>query len=309
VVFYALTNPLLLFNEAAHDVVQSILNAVFPSWVDGPASGGGLDTSLVEGPGIPLWLAPFGGFATFVYHFGFSLWHGAGVIATLAAPFAIGWGLWSRNPLLQASAVLALGWYVVVSLSPVTLSRYVTPMFPALAILQAAGIGALARRFAPHRQSLAATLAAAALLAQPAVASVRFDVLAARSDTRVQAAEWLSVNARGSRVVVVGTRFWHYGEPRLPRGVRRVALPAGGRVGRRLADYVVAHEHELFWSSLPERFLERNAAQLELLVDLDPRAGATGTPVFESNDAWYLPIAGLTGVSAPGPRLRIYRVR
>ena len=49
--------------------------------------------------------------------------------------------------------------------------------------------------------------------------------------------------------------------------------------------------------------------QREGLVDLDPRAGATGTPVFESNDAWYLPIAGLTGVSAPGPRLRIYRVR
>ena len=46
-----------------------------------------------------------------------------------------------------------------------------------------------------------------------------------------------------------------------------------------------------------------------LVVDLDPRAGASGTPVFEANDAYYLPIAGFAGVSAPGPRVRIYRVR
>ena len=41
----------------------------------------------------------------------------------------------------------------VVALAPVTLSRYVTPMFRALAILQAAGIGALALRFAPRNPS------------------------------------------------------------------------------------------------------------------------------------------------------------
>jgi hypothetical protein len=263
----------------------------------------------LEGPGVPDWIAPFGALGGCVYHAAFSLWYGAGVLATLLAPFAVGFGLWSRVVLLRASAVLVLGWYVVTSASPVTLSRYMTPMLPALAILEAAFVCALARRIAPSRSSLVAGLAAALVLAQPGLASVRFDRLAARLDTRAEAYQWLEANARGARVAVVGTRFWPWGAPRLPSGVRPVTLPPAGRVDPRAVDYVVTHDHALYWSHVPEGFLARNAGRLELLVDLDPRAGAQGTPVFEPNDAYYLPIAGFSGVSAPGPRVRIYRVR
>ena len=76
-----------------------------------------------------------------------------------------------------------------------------------------------------------------------------------------------------------------------------------------MVDYVVTHDHELFWSTVPGDFDARARSRLELLVDLDPRAGGSGVPIFESNDAFYLPIAGFGGVSLPGPRVRIYRVR
>lgn len=306
---FALANPFLLSNEAAHAVVQGNLHAVFPDLIDAPRAVPDIDMSRPEGPGMPDWVAPYGGFSALVYHFGFSFWHGVGAVATLLAPVAVGFGLRSKRALLRVSAVFALAWFVVIALSPVTLSRYVTPMLPALAILQAALICELAGRFAPARASLAAALVALLVLAQPALASVRFDQLAARSDTRAEALRWLAANARGARVAVVGTRFWHWGEPRLPQTATRVALPAAGRVDRRAVDYLVTHDHELYWSEIPDGFLERNADRLELLVDLDPRDGAEGSPVFEPNDAYYIPISGFAGVSAPGPHVRIYRVR
>jgi len=306
---FTLTNPFLLSNEVALEVVQGNLHAVFPEWIDAPRAAAGSGARELEGPGLPDWVAPYGAFSALVYHVGFSLWYGVGAVATLLTPIAIGFGLWSGRVLLRASAVFALAWTVVIALSPVTLSRYVTPMLPALAILQAALICELAGRFAPARASLAAALVAVVVLVQPALASIRFDRLAARNDTRAEALRWLEANAQGERVAMVGTRFWHWGEPRVPQTATRVVLPASGRADRRAVDYLVTHDHELYWSELPDGFLERNADALELLIDLDPRAGAEGLPVFESNDAYYIPISGFDGVSAPGPHVRIYRVR
>jgi hypothetical protein len=304
-----LFNPFLPFNEEAHDVVLSNLHAVFPEWIDHPAGRAGGAPVPIEGPGAPAWIAAYGAWGALAYHCAFSLWYGVGGIAALATPIAIVWGFCSRQVLLVACAALVVVWFIVTSTSPVALSRYITPALPALAILQAAGLYAGVQRLGPRRAGLVLACAAILLLAQPLVASVRFDALAARTDTRVLAMDWLAANAVGARVAVVGTRFWHYGEPRLPAGVRRVPLRSGAPVERSGVDFVVTHDHELFWSSVPSGFATGRASRLELLVDFDPRVGGEGVAVFEANDAFYLPIAGFGGVTLPGPRVQIYRVR
>jgi hypothetical protein len=139
--------------------------------------------------------------------------------------------------------------------------------------------------------------------------SIQFDRIAARTDTRVQATEWLANNTRpGSRVALHGTRFRDWGAPRLPARRKGARIGPEG-VDPRQIDYLVTHDHELFWSTVDDEVLRRSAEHLELVRDFDPREGGVGEPVFEYSDAFYIPVAGFSGVSLPGPRVRIYRVR
>jgi hypothetical protein len=210
---------------------------------------------------------------------------------------------------MRVAAVFCLAWYAVTCLTTVMLSRYVTPMIPTLAILEAGLLVAVCKRLAPRHTAAAVTVGALLLSAPMAWSSFQFDRLAARTDTRALATQWLEENTpRGSRIAVVGTRFWHWGAPTLPPG-RRLVRPGANPLHPRVADFLVTHDHELFWSSVDPQLLARSARHLEPLIDFDPRAGQSGTPVFERNDAYYIPIHGFDGVSLPGPRVRIYRVR
>ncbi len=308
--FFAATSPFVLLNPAALEMLQRNLSVVIPGSVDPLPAAAASGLAGFEGPTAPEWAARFGPFGSVVYHAAFSLRYGIGLLPTLVAPLAVIWGLLSGVWLARLAAILCIAWYGVVSLSPVMLSRYVTPMVPALAILEAGLLVAAVRRYWAGRPALAIALGAALLAAEPLWSAVQYDRLAARTDTRVLAADWLRARAAsGSRVAIAGTRFWAWGAPQLPPGLRRVGLGGADRIDARRVDYLLTHDHELFWSSVDPTLLGRNASRLELVADFDPRAGATGEPVFEKNDAYYIPIHGFSGVSLPGPRVRIYETR
>jgi hypothetical protein len=310
--FFAATSPFVLVNPSSLEMLRTILAMVFPGLVE--VSGEAASAVLgLEGPAAPDWAARFGSFGTAVYHGGFSLRYGIGLLATLIAPMAVVWGLLSRVWLARMSAILCIAWYPVVSLSPVMLSRYITPMLPAVAILEAGMLVALVRRYcgnSPRQMAPILALGSALLVAEPLWSAIQYDRIASRTDTRVLASEWLRARApRGSRVAIEGTKFWPWGAPQLPPGLRAVPLESGDRRARRNVEYLLTHDHELFWSSVDPELIERNASRLALVADFDPGAGAQGEPVFEVNDAYYIPIHGFAGVSLPGPRVRIYRVR
>jgi len=307
--FFLLTSPFLLTNPSSQGMIQATLQAVFPSLYTAPPEAA--EALAIEGPQAPAWAARFGALGPLVYHALFSMRHGTGLLPSLLAPIAIAWGLLRREVLLRLSAVLVLAWIAVVSLSPVMLSRYLTPMLPALAILEVACLATALRRLTlpPPRFAAALALAVALLLAETARDAWAFDRLAAREDTRNRATRWLARNvAPGSRIGIVGTRFLPWGAPEVPPTMQRVPLERRRAVDPRRVDYVVSHDHELFWSTVEPEWHARNAGRLELLVDLDPAAGGVGRAVFEMNDAFYLPIDGFAGVTAPGPHVRIYHV-
>jgi hypothetical protein len=290
-------------------MLQTILSVVFPGSVELPAAAAS-SVATLEGPTSPEWAARFGPFGTAVYHAGFSLRYGVGLVPALAAPLAVVWGLLSRVWLARMAAILCIAWYAVVSLSPVMLSRYITPMVPALAILEAGLLVAVARRVRSHRAVPAIALGAALLVAEPFWGAVQFDRIASRTDTRVLAENWLRDHAaQRSRVAIAGTRFWPWGAPQLPHGLRAVWLERDDTVDRRRVDYLLTHDHELFWSSTSPEWLDQNTSGLELVADFDPTRRGTTEPVFEVHDAYYIPIHGFRGVSLPGPHIRIYRVR
>jgi hypothetical protein len=310
IAFFLATSPYLLTNDASQEMLRHNLHAVFPTWIDAPPEGLRTNLSDLDLPSHPDWVHRYGALSGFLYHPTFSLRHGVGLGATLLFPIAVLWGLRSRVLLARLSAIFVTGWLVTISLSPVLLSRYVTPALPAIAILEAGAVVTFLRRFAPNHVGALTSLAALALCTEPLIDSIQLNRLLAMPDSRVQATEWLAEHIQPrERTLIVGTRFWGWGEPALPPPARRVELHGRKQIDPRVADWVVAHDHELFWSDTDRALLRRSRPWLELRAEFDPNAPRGPAPVFERNDAWYVPISGFSGVFFPGPRVEIYRVR
>ncbi|MFA6110191.1 MAG: glycosyltransferase family 39 protein [Candidatus Latescibacterota bacterium] len=73
-------------------------------------------------------------------------------------------------------------------------------------------------------------------------------------------------------------------------------------------EWVVTQEHPLPYSRVEPGLalqLERQAVAVRVF---DPFVAGAETPVYDQVDAFYLPVTGFSGVTRPGPRLRIFRL-
>ena len=179
-------------------------------------------------------------------------------------------------------------------------------------LLLIAGMTVAAARLLGAAQARAAflTIAALALVSEPLASIVAHDTIAARTDTRVQASEWLQKNLpKGARVAMVGTEFWGYGEPAAPPGIEMVRSKLdAASIDATGAAWVVAHDHPLFASRVDPQALAAMAPRLKLVAEFDPFTGPREDAVFEPADAYYIPTHGFGAVSRPGPHVRIYEL-
>jgi len=245
----------------------------------------------------------------FGYHLTTSLWHGFGWLATLATPVAIVRAALRRHPpVFRMSAVFVVTYYLVIGAAPVHLVRYFTALVPVLSFLLAALIVDLARRIRPAivRAAVAAAVTAA-LCAQPIASAVAHVRIAAETDTRVLAAQWMRTNLPPNAfVAVLGATLFTYADPELPPGVRR-APPglADDTYAREGVTHVVTHEHRIPFSRLDPAQMARLGPHLRLLAEWSPfAAGPAGG--FEDEDAFYIPFYDIAGVTRPGPLVRVY---
>jgi 4-amino-4-deoxy-L-arabinose transferase-like glycosyltransferase len=247
----------------------------------------------------------------FEYHLVFSLRRGSGLVAALLAPLAVA-AAFRRggHPMLPLSAGFALLYYVVAGASPVRLARYLTPIVPVLLLL----IGHLlvtATRALPARwRSAALAVALAVLIVEPLRSAVGFDRVAAETDTRVLASEWLARQPPGGVVTIVGTGPFKQSEPVLPPTVRRVAprLEAGALARAGVTHVLLVGHHDLRFfarGSLDDLAPLRN--DVRLVQELSPYRGEPAG-VFEKEDAFFIPFYDFAGVVRPGPLVRIYAV-
>jgi hypothetical protein len=294
--------PSLVVSAKSREVVGFLASTLLPSGAPGSIAPDALGPSPYAGP----W------WQGFVYHVAFSLRWGAGLLPTLLLPVAIGWGLFCRRPLPLLAAVFVLAYYLVVGSSPVQLARYMTPLVPALALLEGGLVGAIAARVpgAGRRLALAAVLALA-LAAEPLARAIAHDRIAARTDTRVLATRWMAAHLPpGAEVAVLGTWFWGYGVPQVPPGVRvRQLAPDPALYAARGIGFVVTHDHPVPFSHVDPAALARLAPRLQLLADFSPFRDGPDGAVFEPADAYYLPFHGYGAMERPGPHVRIYAFR
>jgi hypothetical protein len=313
-VVFALTSPHLVFRGPLLDWSRTLLGVVLPDLFPLPEDSlmRAVDPGLLEPvpPGVDL--ASYANrrwYHGFVFHTTFSLWYGIGALATLLSPFAIAWGFARRKPLPVLAAVACTAQFAVMALTPAVTARYLTQMLPMLLLLEAGLLAWLARRLGSPWQRPALAILVILVAAQPLLSILGHNRIASEKDTRVLATEWLASNVEPhSGLAFAGSVLMPYGQPEPPKGTRIVAR---GLDGEKLAaagvDYLITHEHSLYFSTLDDTALAKLAPRLTLLAEFDPAASPDAPPaVFEETDAYYIPFHGFDRVSRPGPLVRIY---
>jgi 4-amino-4-deoxy-L-arabinose transferase-like glycosyltransferase len=246
---------------------------------------------------------------SFGYHLGVSLRHGCGLALVLLAPVAVlaGWAR-PRHPFFPLCVSFAVLYFLAVGVSPVRQSRYMTPLVPLLAFLVAdLLLRVSARVVSPRLRSALVAGLTLAIVAEPALSSVRYDRIIARTDTRVLATRWMTDHfPPGAVVAELGTLVFPIADPELPPSAVKARLALGETdLARHHVTHVVTHEHQLPFSALIPSQMRALQPHLRLLAEFSPyTSGPAGS--YEREDAYYVPLYDFAGVERGGPLVRIY---
>jgi hypothetical protein len=251
-----------------------------------------------------------------IYHLRHSLPHGLGVTAFVAAwvggiPFILrhgraGWVLGS----------FVLGFYLVVGSGYTVFYRYVLPLIPILCLVSAEGcvfvVSKLQQWGGVSRQS-AYGVVLLVVLGPGLALSAWFDVILARTDTRVLAAEWLvdrvapddslhdaGINYTRLDLGAVDYHPWSFDEASSNFGDEQGRTPT----------WIVLYDSPLSAYTPTPPYLRRlTSERYELVHQVRATGGAARSATYDYQDAFFLPVNGFYTVVRPGPNIKIYRLR
>lgn len=248
------------------------------------------------------------------YHLLRSLPYGTGVATCIAAiagivPMA---RHYRQHALVVCACAAAL--YVSIGSGRTVFFRYALPLIPMVCLAAAAGVKHVGAWLAPRAglsRGAGVGLLAALVALPAAVNSAWFDLLLARTDTRVLAAEWLRAHAQPDQTLfevpnayteldLRGTTLhsWRFDE-------RTTSfVDAGGRT----PDWLVLHESPLWtYVRIPSELRRLAARDYELVQTVRATKGASRSAVYDLHDAFFMPLSGFATVERPGPTILIYR--
>ncbi len=252
-----------------------------------------------------------------VTHLQFSLRYGLG-LAMLAAAIAGAARAAFRDP-PRAAVLLAfpVSYFAIVGAARNQYFRYALPLVPFLCLTAACAVDGvvawLARSGRAPSWGPAAAVAGltALLVVEPGWRIWQFDRLMATTDNRVVAADWIAAHVpAGSALLTTGS---HYGFPWLPadRGYRfwvwdrREQVYWSPEDDAPRPEWVLRQEHPL--SADQPVVATWLAEDYAVAWRFDAWRDAGAAAIYDRMDAFYLPYAGFTGVSRPGPSFTLYR--
>ena len=150
------------------------------------------------------------------------------------------------------------------------------------------------------------------LVAPSLIRDVQLNHLLRQPDTRTVARLWMLTHIpTGSTIALIdGTT---YGKPTMPRSYHLLSVDSLDtlRAATQKAKWIVADSFPLLslWSKGPTdaELAELNSTGT-LELDIDPMDAGAETPVFDPNDAFYVPFTHITSMRSPGPRLQIWKI-
>jgi Dolichyl-phosphate-mannose-protein mannosyltransferase len=260
----------------------------------------GLESHLMSGHGTD---EGFG----WMHHLTFSLRYGLGVVflvTALAGAAWLAWSGWRRGLMVLSFPVL---YYVGMGSGRTVFMRHMTPIVPFMALFAAIAIGAGAN--AVRRGSGAGWAAAAVLCAltigigfDSGMRAIELDRLLSQRDSRAIAADIVHERyfPRGASIYQNGTVYgrvkpWPEGlYPELP-------IDRSPKLAILHTSHLVAYRDE------PAEVRDVLAKRYRLLRRIDVETpSTTATPVFDQQDAFFVPVAGFASFERPGPTIEIY---
>lgn len=248
------------------------------------------------------------------YHLTRSLPYGLGWPAFVAALAGIV-PLARRHP--RHAAILggfAAAFYASLASGQTVFFRYILPLLPIACLSAAAGVREVASWAATRRpaQAQAAAIVVAALVAVPSLVNcVWFDVLLAKTDTRVLAARWLegmlrsddSLHDAGGEYSQLDLRHLRFHQWYFDRASRSFGHPEG-----HTPDWLVLHESPLrAYAGVPPEIRQLAQQRYVLVQAFTATRGRARSAMYDHQDAFFMPVSGFWTVLRPGPTILIYR--
>lgn len=245
-----------------------------------------------------------------IYHLVFSLRYGLGLPLEILALAGIFYALAAARRVVPWRLVSAFAFcfYGVLAFQKSCFLRYTMPLIPFLAL---AGAELLVRflRLVPGRKILL-PLAVFLVVLEPGLRALEFDsFISSRPDSRVLSGEWLRREMSGERFLLFPSPLIFprpVGTEEFPRAVWKSPPPSGeaALALEATGGWLVADEHPLEYSSFRPGGSAEMTSGLRELYRVEG-SGAPGT-VFDPFDAFYVPLAGFSRASRPGPTLAVY---
>ena len=257
-----------------------------------------LSSSLRYGMGLPLLLAGIAGLLLYV-------------------------GRDRRSGLLFA--VFPIVYYAFIGAGETAFARYIIPVLPFLCLSAAHAVVECARIVSERlrRQEAAAAFAwgLAAVVAAPSIAAaLHTDLLLSRTDNRLIAADWIRQQyPNGVTIAQTGTVA---GQVQMtttdPDAAERYPLlkfepetkrffTADDREGS--PELILVEECPLSYCDISPRWREVMKDRYEGVQGFVAYVASSDALVYDRDDDFYLPLAGLSDVMRPGPNITVYRRR
>jgi Dolichyl-phosphate-mannose-protein mannosyltransferase len=227
---------------------------------------------------------------------------------------AMVWALFRRKPGTLSLLAFVVATFFALTSSHQLFYRYILVPLPALAILSGifvADVIERARAVAPARGAAAAVAGFALLLVPSLVRDVQLDRVLLRPDTRTVARRWIAANiAPGTTIAEIDSPTV-YGKPQLYGHYPVVNFENLEALRAKHIRWVLADTYAPLaqYSRGPG---PRQRAELEsqgtLVFELKPLIAGAPRPIFDPNDAFYMPLRHISSVRQPGPRIRIWRL-
>jgi 4-amino-4-deoxy-L-arabinose transferase-like glycosyltransferase len=247
------------------------------------------------------------------YHLTVSLWYGLGgplLACGLVGMVIVGLRDW-RKALLLFSFPIA--YYAVAGSMRQLFVRYVLLVVPFLCLGAAVTVVAIADRLGHGRawRSAMTGILALAVIGPSVARVVAFDRIAAQTDNRVVAAEWIGQHAvPGASVLVSGSpygapqfdsRFTVWSWDRESRAFLVRLAPAKGR-----PEWILLQESPIP-SSTQQVVTDFLTSGYELVTVLQAYDPSVRDNYYDPQDSFYLPFAGFGHVRRPGPNFAVYK--
>ena len=251
-----------------------------------------------------------------LYHLTRSLPYGVGPLTFAAALAGVPFLLVRHRRHAFVLGVFALAFYAAIGSGYTVFFRYVLPLVPVICVLAAIGVrhGAAWLAARAGLSAAATTALVAAIVVVPSLVNcVWFDVVLARTDTRVIAGEWLAGQIRPEDTV--HDAGGDYARLELGRTPFHYWLfdPAANSFGHpegHTPHWLVLTASPLRTYAYADPALRRLAAErYDLVFTVRGTKGMAGAAVYDLQDAFFMPVWGLHTVERPGPTIYVYRRR